>query len=45
LNDESEPDDIKEQLHMSKKSFKKAIGGLFKDKKIRITEKGIELIK
>jgi predicted RNA-binding protein (virulence factor B family) len=45
LNDESEPEDIKEQLHMSKKSFKKAIGGLFKDKKIRITEKGIELIK
>jgi predicted RNA-binding protein (virulence factor B family) len=44
LNDESEPDDIKEQLHMSKKSFKKAIGGLFKDKKIRITERGIELL-
>jgi hypothetical protein len=44
LNDESEPDDIKEQLHMSKKSFKKAIGGLFKDKKIRITESGIELL-
>jgi predicted RNA-binding protein (virulence factor B family) len=44
LNDDSEPDDIKEQLHMSKKSFKKAIGGLFKDKKIRITERGIELL-
>jgi hypothetical protein len=44
LNDESEPEDIKEQLHMSKKSFKKAIGGLFKDKKIRITESGIELL-
>ncbi len=44
LNDKSSPDDIKYQLGMSKKAFKKAIGGLFKQKLISLTEEGIKLI-
>lgn len=45
LNDNSDPDIIREQLQMSKKSFKKAVGGLFKEKKIILTQEGIELVK
>lgn len=44
LNDKSAPDEIYDQLEMSKKVFKKAIGALYKEKKILITEKGIQLI-
>lgn len=44
LHDKSDPDMIKTQLGMSKKSFKKAIGTLYKDKQIIIKEDGIELI-
>ncbi len=43
LHDKSDPDTIKNQLGMSKKSFKKAIGTLYKDKQIVIKEDGIEL--
>lgn len=42
-NDKSKPEDIKYHFKMSKKSFKSAIGGLYKAKLILITEKGIEL--
>jgi len=44
LSDKSSPDDIKYKLGMSKKAFKKAIGGLFKQKLITISEEGIKLI-
>lgn len=44
LHDKSDPETIKNQLGMSKKSFKKAIGTLYKDKQIRILKDGIELI-
>ena len=44
LNDKSDPNEIKEQLGMSKKIFKKAIGGLYKEKVIRIEDDGIYLI-
>ena len=44
LHDKSEPQDIKNELGMSKKSFKKAIGTLYKDKQILIKTDGIELI-
>lgn len=44
LHDKSDPDEIKNQLGLSKKSFKKAIGSLYKDKQITIKEDGIELI-
>ncbi|QAA80355.1 GntR family transcriptional regulator [Aequorivita sp. H23M31] len=43
LHDKSDPETIKNQLGMSKKSFKKAIGTLYKDKQIIIKEDGIEL--
>jgi predicted RNA-binding protein (virulence factor B family) len=44
LHDKSTPDDIKYQLGMSKKAFKSAIGGLFRQKLISISEEGIELL-
>lgn len=44
LHDKSDPEVIKNELGLSKKSFKKAIGCLYKDKQIRIKEDGIELI-
>lgn len=44
LHDKSSPETIKETLGLSKKSFKKAIGSLYKDKQIIIKEDGIELI-
>ncbi|WP_294822542.1 S1-like domain-containing RNA-binding protein [uncultured Flavobacterium sp.] len=45
LNDDSHPEDIKTVLKMSKKSFKKAIGSLYKQKLIEIKEDGIYLMK
>lgn len=45
LNDNSHPEDIKTILKMSKKTFKKAIGALYKDKLIEIKEDGIYLVK
>lgn len=44
LSDQSSPEEIKTELQMSKKNFKKAIGGLYKDKKIEILEDKIKLI-
>jgi len=43
LNDKSTPNEIKDALEMSKKSFKKAIGNLYKQKLILIKEEGIYL--
>ena len=45
LNDNSHPEDIKTVLKMSKKTFKKAVGSLYKDKLIEIKEDGIYLVK
>ncbi len=44
LHDKSDPKAIVAQLGMSKKTFKKAIGGLFKQKLISIGEDGIKLL-
>lgn len=44
LSDQSTPEEIKDELQMSKKNFKKAIGGLYRDKKIEILEDKIRLI-
>ncbi|UBB90428.1 RNA-binding protein [Candidatus Kaistella beijingensis] len=44
VSDKSDPEEIKQELQMSKKNFKKAIGGLYKDKKIEIFEDKIRLI-
>lgn len=43
-HDKSDPEDIYDNLGMSKKAFKMAIGNLFKQKLIRIKENGIEKI-
>jgi len=43
-NDNSDPETIKDELGLSKKSFKKAVGNLYKDKKISISEDGITLL-
>ncbi len=44
LHDKSDPETIKNELGMSKKSFKKAIGTLYKDKQVLLKEDGIELV-
>ncbi len=40
VTDKSSPDDIKAQLHCSKKDFKKTIGALYKEHQIVIAEDG-----
>lgn len=44
FNDKSHPDHIREEFGMSKKTFKKAIGSLYKEKHIEIKEDGIYLL-
>ena len=44
LTDKSKPEVIKDVLQMSKKSFKKAVGTLYKQKLIEIKEDGIHLV-
>lgn len=45
LTDKSSPEQIKAQLGMSKKTFKKAIGSLYKQKIVSLEEKGIRLMR
>lgn len=45
LHDKSDPSDIEAILGMSKKSFKKAVGSLYKNRQIKIEPDGIHLIK
>jgi len=45
FGDKSPPEDIKREFQVSKKVFKQAIGGLYKQGKIRITKEGIERVK
>jgi uncharacterized protein len=44
LTDKSTPEDIKDVLQMSKKSFKKAVGTLYKQRLITIESDGIRLL-
>jgi predicted RNA-binding protein (virulence factor B family) len=44
LHDKSSPESIKQLLGMSKKHFKQSIGQLYKAKKIKIKDDGIELL-
>lgn len=44
FNDKSDPQDIEDYLHMSKGKFKKAIGSLYKQRLIEITDDGIRLV-
>lgn len=43
LTDKSSPEEIKRTLSMSKKTFKKAIGSLYKQKRITLEPNGIQL--
>ena len=43
FNDKSAPDAIKAKFGLSKKAFKRAVGGLYKSKKIVISQEGISL--
>lgn len=43
LTDKSTPEDIKEQLGMSKKAFKRGLGSLYKQKKVVILEDCVKL--
>lgn len=43
LTDKSKPEEITARLEMSKKSFKKALGNLYKQRLVRIEEDGIYL--
>lgn len=45
LTDKSSPEEIKEILKMSKKTFKKSVGALYKQRLILIEDKGIRLVK
>jgi len=44
LSDKSNPEEIYQLLHMSKKTFKKAIGALYKDRLVELDENGIYLM-
>lgn len=44
LNDNSSPETIKDELNMSKKAFKRAVGRLLKEGAIKITDEGIETL-
>ena len=44
LSDKSNPDDIMQQLQLSKKAFKNALGVLYKNKKISIEKNRIVLL-
>lgn len=45
LNDNSSPEQIKAELQISKKAFKKAVGALYKERLVKLTSKGVELVK
>ncbi len=45
LNDNSDPDDIRKQMSMSKKAFKKGLGRLLREEKVEIKEDGVSLKK
>lgn len=44
LTDKSSPEEILQELHLSKKAFKKAIGVLYKKKKIKLEKDRIVLL-
>lgn len=44
LSDNSSPEEIKSTLQISKKAFKKAIGALYRERLVKLTEKGVTLV-
>lgn len=45
FTDKSDAESIKKEFGLSKNAFKRAVGRLLKEQKIRISEKGIEILK
>ena len=45
LDDDSSPEEIRARFAASKKAFKQAIGALYRQRQIRLTKPGIELLK
>ena len=45
LNDDSDPEEVKLRLRMSKKTFKKVVGMLYKEGKVLITKFGVKINK
>ena len=45
LGDKSSPEEIRQQLKMSKKAFKQVIGGLYKHRLITLSDHEIRLVK
>lgn len=45
LGDKSTPEDIYRQLKISKKAFKKAIGGLYKDQRIVLSDFQVQMVR
>ena len=45
LDDDSMPEDIRQEFGASKKAFKQAIGALFRERKIELAKPGIELVR
>ncbi len=45
LSDNSSPEEIKSKLQISKKVFKKAVGALYRERLVKITDNGLELLK
>lgn len=45
FTDKADPELIKKEFELSKNAFKRAVGRLLKEGKIRLTEKGIEIFK
>ncbi len=44
FDDSSDPEAIRDRFGVSKKAFKQAIGALYRERRIRFTEPGIELV-
>lgn len=45
FTDKSDPEEIKSIFKMSKKTFKKAIGSLYKERKVKLEKDGVRLLK
>lgn len=45
FTDKSDPERIKKELGLSKNAFKRAVGRLLKEQRLKITENGIEILK
>lgn len=44
LSDNSSPEEIKSTLQISKKAFKKAIGALYRERLVKLTNDGVQLV-